>query len=196
MGWSVRMSLPLSLAGFFLLASGGASPQGTEFNLSCSANEVLVGISGRQGWWMDGVAARCRTVQENGELGETVRSTAYTGGTVNTLRTFDCKPVEVMVGYGGSQGDNGYVLHVHEILCAPWQPDTRTAKTPARTARAFEKKTGSGERIAESCLAGRVGTRLRGRAGQYLDRLIDIGCSYAAGAKPIHYPNVQKESPK
>src|SRR5690606_24804024 len=84
-------------------------------------------------------SARCRTVQENGELGGTVRSTAYTGGTVNTLRTFDCKPVEVMVGYGGSQGDNGYVLHVHEILCAPWQPDTRTAKTPARTARAFEK---------------------------------------------------------
>lgn len=38
-----------------------------------------------------------------------------------------CNADEVLVGYRGTQGDNGYVLHLHEISCARWQPATRSA---------------------------------------------------------------------
>ncbi|HEX2139530.1 MAG TPA: hypothetical protein VHG33_07455 [Woeseiaceae bacterium] len=178
-------SAPANVLVLVLLAcGGGAAAQGTEFNLSCHAGEVLVGISGRQGWWMEGIAARCRSVETNGALGASIRSTEYAGGTTGTLRTFDCSPAEVMVGYSGVQGDNGYVLHVQQVFCAPWQVDTRMAGTPVRTVSAFDRKSAPGRSMAQSCPDGRVGTRLRGRAGRYLDKLIDIGCSYAGGAHP------------
>ncbi len=173
-----------ALGALLLAFGGGAVAQGTEFNLSCHADEVLVGISGRQGWWMEGIAARCRTVEPSGALGPSVRSSEYAGGTAGTLKTFDCRPGEVMVGYSGSQGDNGYVLHVREILCAPWRPELRVAGAPARASSAFDTKAAPGSPISETCRDGRTGTRLRGRAGTYLDKLIDIGCSHMAGAMP------------
>ncbi|HEX7034239.1 MAG TPA: hypothetical protein VF210_00605 [Pseudomonadales bacterium] len=180
----VREPLALAAAVLVLLAAPGLRAQSSEFNLSCNPDEVLAGISGRQGWWMDGIAARCRNVTARGALGATVRTTAYAGGGAGALETFDCAPDEVLVGYRGAQGDNGYVLHVHELTCAPWRPETRTAGAPARTVRAFAEKTAAGRAIGDACLEGRVGTRLRGRAGNYLDRLADIGCSYAGGAEP------------
>lgn len=176
-------STSLTALGALLLACwGGAAAQGTEFNLSCRADEVLVGISGRQGWWMEGIAARCRTVEADGALGAAIRSTEHVGGTTGVLETFDCAPAEVMVGYDGAQGDNGYVLHIEHILCAPWQPDPRRAGKPVSAVIAFDTKSAPGQRIAELCPDGRTGTRLRGRAGTYLDKLIDIGCSDVAGA--------------
>lgn len=188
--------MPSGAVRLLLLAwSGATAAQGTEFNLSCNADEVLVGISGRQGWWMDGIAARCRTVDANGALDAAVRSTAYRGGIDGALRSFDCGPAEVMVGYRGMQGSNGYVLHVHEVVCAPWQANTRTAGTATRTVSAFEEKSGSGQRMGDSCVQGRTGTRLRGRAGNYLDRLIDIGCSYAADATEPSGPIAQRRQP-
>lgn len=182
MKW-ILVTSPSALALAMLLAlPGKAAAQGTEFNLSCNPDEVLVGIGGRQGWWMSGIAARCRSVRSNGELDSFVRTTAWRGGEGGTRKTFDCGRDEVMVGYHGSQGDNGYVLYVHEVICAPWDPDAKTAGAPTRTVPAFDTKSGSGRRIAESCFQGRIGTRLRGRAGMYLDRLGDMGCSYFPGA--------------
>lgn len=187
-----RMSAPAITGCFLLACSGGAAAQGTEFNLSCNSDEVLVGIGGRQSWWLEGIAARCRAVGEDGTLGASIRSTAYTGGTGGDFSTFDCKPAEVMVGFTGSQGDNGYVLHVHELVCAPWDAGTRTSRTAfTRTVTAFDRKPGSEQSINDSCLGGRVGTRLRGRAGRYLDRLIDIGCSYVAGASLPNGPKAR-----
>jgi hypothetical protein len=184
-------SLPTAGALGLLLLSGwpgAAAAQGTEFNLSCRDGEVLVGIRGVQGWWMDGIGPRCRSVRPSGELARSVRDAGYGGGYEGTLQTFDCRPDEVMVGYTGSQGANGYVLYLHEVICAPWQPDTRTAGTPTRTLPAFEKNDAPGHLIADSCAQGTVGTRLRGRAGMYLDRLADIGCSYFTQAIPPVLP--------
>jgi hypothetical protein len=177
------LSSALTITSALLIASSGeTAAQGTEFNLSCDADEVLVGIGGRQGWWMEGIAARCRAVEAAGTLRAAVRSTPYAGGPDGEFRTFDCEPDEVMIGFAGSQGDNGHVLHVHELLCAPWRAEARTAGTPARTVSAFDPKPGPGRSVSDSCLDGRVGTRLRGRAGKYLERLIDMGCSYVSGA--------------
>ena len=181
--------LPAGALGLLLSGwPGAASTQGTEFNLSCRDGEVLVGIRGVQGWWMDGIGPRCRSVRPGGELARSVRDAGYGGGDGGTLQTFDCRPDEVMVGYAGSQGANGYVLYVHEVICAPWQPDTRTAGTPTTTVAAFERKGGPGQRIGDSCPPGTVGTRLRGRAGMYLDRLADVGCSWFPGALPAVLP--------
>ena len=185
----LRTLLPV-LASALLLSSwpGAAAAQGAEFNLSCRDGEVLVGIRGTQGWWMDGIGPRCRAVQPDGELAGIVRDAGYEGRNDGRLQTFDCRPGEVVVGYSGSQGDNGYVLYVNEITCAPWRPDTRTAGTPTRTVPAFERKDAPGHRIADSCVRGTAGTRLRGRAGRYLDRLADIGCSSFAQAMPADLP--------
>lgn len=181
---SILGTLPAAVLASLLLDAGEAAAQGTEFILACDDDEVLVGIRGRQGWWMDGIAARCRKVGANGELAASVRTTAWRGGDRGTLQTFDCDRREVMVGYSGSRGDNGYVLHVHEVVCAPWQASTRTAGTSTRSLRAFDRKAGPGQRLVEACTDGTVGTRLRGRAGLYLDRLSDIGCRYFPGARP------------
>jgi hypothetical protein len=178
-----------------LLWVGEASAQGAEFTLNCRADEVLVGVSGRQGWWMDAIAARCRSVNANGSLGTSVRTTAFRGGSGGTQRTVQCGREEVVAGFSGSLGSNGYVLYVHELICAPWAAGTRTAGTPWRTVNAFERKSGSGTWISDTCTQGRVGTRLRGRAGNYLDRLFDVGCNYAAGATPPSRPVVQRSPP-
>jgi hypothetical protein len=185
MTWILKTTVPAGAVGLLLslmLWSAEAEAQGTEYSLPCGANRALVGIRGRQGWWMDGIQGRCRTINADGTLGGTVSSTSYRGGSGGTLRTFQCSPAEVMVGYSGSLGSNGYVLHVHEVICAPWQPSTRTAGTPTRTISAFPKKSGSGQWIAGSCFQGKIATSLRVRAGQYLDRLLDMSCNYAAGA--------------
>lgn len=174
---SVRELLVPGAVTLLLTAPGPAEAQSREFNLSCEPDEVLVGISGRQGWWMDGIAARCRRVTASGELGAAVRTTAYAGGGTGALETFDCARDEVLVGYRGAQGENGYVLHLHVLHCAPWRSETRSAGTPARPVRAFTEKAAPAQPIGDACLEGRVGTRLRGRAGNYLDRLADIGCS-------------------
>jgi hypothetical protein len=171
-----------AVLGLLLWPSDSVMAQGTAFTLSCNNDEVLAGIQGRQGWWMDGIAARCRKINTNGDLASSVRTTAYRGGNGGTQRTFDCTRNEVMVGYSASAGDNGYVLHVHEIICAPWNSTTRTAGSPTRSLKAFDKKSGSGRFIAGSCFQGQVGSGLRGRAGVYLDRLSGIDCRYAPGA--------------
>lgn len=164
-----------------LTGSAAAGAEDQEFNLSCEPGEVLAGISGQQGWWMGAIAARCRSVQADGTLAA-VRTTAYRGGSEAPVRTFDCGPGEVMVGYHGMQGDNGYVLYVHEVLCAAWQADRRVAASAARVVPAFERRAGAGTPVADRCEQGRVGTRVRGRAGQYLTRLMDIGCSHPSAA--------------
>ena len=188
--------LPAGALGLLLSGwPGAAAAQGTEFNLSCRDGEVLVGIRGVQGWWMEGIGPRCRSVRPNGELARSARDAGYRGGGDGTLQTFDCRPGEVMVGYAGSQGDNGYVLYVHEVTCAPWQPAARTAGTPRTTVAAFEKKGGPGHRIGDSCSRGTVGTRLRGRAGMYLDRLADMGCSWFPGAMPAALPASDRGKP-
>lgn len=192
MTWVLNTSLTAGAVGLLLsllLWSAEAKAQGTEQSLPCPPGSVLVGIRGRQGWWMDGIQGRCRTINANGTLSATVTPTIYRGGNGGTLSPpYDCRAGEVMVGYSGSLGSNGYVRYVHEVICAPWQSSTRTAGTPTRTVSAFEKKSGSGKWIADSCFQGKVGTRLRVRAGHYLDRLLDIGCSYAAGATPPTAP--------
>lgn len=168
--------------GLLFWPADSATAQGTAFTLSCNNDEVLVGIRGRQGWWMDGIAGRCRKVNANGELASSVRTTAYRGGNGGTQRTFDCTRHEVMVGYSAVLGSNGYISYVREIICAPWDPATRTAGTPTRALAAFESKGGGGQFLAGSCFQGRVGSGLRGRAGVYLDRLTDIDCRYFPGA--------------
>jgi hypothetical protein len=199
MTWALKISLTAGAAGCLislLLWSAEAKAQGTEESLPCGPGRVLVGIRGRQGLWMDGIQGRCRTINANGTLSTTVTSTPYRGGNGGTVRTFECRrPTEVMVGYSGSLGSNGYVRYVHEVICAPWQPATRTAGTPTTTVSAFEKTPGSGKWIADSCFQGKIGTRLRVRAGQYLDRLLDMGCSYAAGATPPTAPATQPPPP-
>lgn len=169
--------------GLLLWPAGNATAQGAAFSLSCNNDEVLAGIRGRQGWWMDGIAARCRKVNANGELASSVRTTAYRGGNGGTQRTFDCTRHEVMVGYSAVLGSNGYISYVREVICAPWNATTRTAGTPTRARAAFEKKGSGGQFLAGSCFQGQVGSALKGRAGLYLDRLTGIDCRYVPGAE-------------
>src|SRR5690606_10625524 len=58
---AVRELLVPAAVMLLLAEPGPAHAQSREFNLSCEPDEVLVGVSGRQGWWMDGIAARCRS---------------------------------------------------------------------------------------------------------------------------------------
>src|SRR5690606_13591692 len=92
---NARVSLLVAAVAPLLTWGGQAGAQGAEFALNCRADEVLVGISGRQGWWMDAIAARCRTVAADGMLATAVRTTPSRGGTGGTQRTFQCGRQEV-----------------------------------------------------------------------------------------------------
>jgi hypothetical protein len=184
--WRELVAL-LSVTGCLALPPGQAAAQpSSPFNLTCGNGEVLVGIQGRQGWWMDRISPRCRAVSNDGTLASAVTTRGGAGGTGGTaLGPYDCRAGEVMVGLSGSQGSNGHVLYVHQVICAPWAAATRTAGTPTRTRSAFPQKSPplvNGTWLAQSCFQGQVATALVGRAGDYVDRLTGLGCRHVAGA--------------
>jgi hypothetical protein len=135
---------------------------------------------------MDRISPRCRAVSNDGTLASAVTTRGGAGGTGGTaLGPYDCRAGEVMVGLSGSQGSNGHVLYVHQVICAPWAAATRTAGTPTRTRSAFPQKSPplvNGTWLAQSCFQGQVATALVGRAGDYVDRLTGLGCRHVAGA--------------
>lgn len=64
-----------------------APPPRYEFNCPV-AGQVMVGIEGWQGWWMDGIRTICANVDvTSGAIGGNVRMTPVAGTQKGTIRT-------------------------------------------------------------------------------------------------------------
>jgi hypothetical protein len=182
----MTLGLPaLGLAAALVLWPG----QAEAFNVHCGTNGVMVGISGRQGWWMDRVTPRCRNINSDGTLSSTVSSGGSAGGNGGTAKgPFTCPQNHVVVGITGSASTSGTrrVLFVHELICLPWVPETRTPLQGTTVTRAAFPRTNpigvSGKFLAHSCQPGQVATGLSGSAGSYINSITGIGCRLAPGA--------------
>jgi hypothetical protein len=163
--------------------------QAEAFNVNCGSNGVMVGISGRQGWWMDRVTPRCRSINSDGTLSSTISSGGSAGSNGGTAKgPFTCPQNHVVVGITGSASTSGTrrVLYVHELICLPWVPETRRPLQGTTITRAAFPVTNpigvKGHYLAHSCQPGQVATGLSGSAGSYINSITGIGCRLAPGA--------------
>jgi len=80
---------------------------GTPFNVSCAANEVLVGLATRTGSAVNQVGAYCVSVNNNGQWSSsTVLRGGSFGGNAGNASTTLCPSNHAVVGFNGSTGLN------------------------------------------------------------------------------------------
>jgi hypothetical protein len=203
---AMRVGLPaIGLAVALVLWSGQVEAS-KAFNVNCGADGVMVGISGRQGWWMDQITPQCRTINSDGTLSSALRSGGSAGGNGGTAKgPFTCPQGHVVVGITGSASTSGTrrVLYVHELRCFPWAPETRTpvASGPQIFRAAFPRTNPigiKGNSLMQDCPThlGQVATGLSGWADTYIDGIRDLGCRLAPGATPPPKGSASRPPPK
>lgn len=140
---------------------GGAG--GNQFDLSCGSNEVLAGIYGNTGTYVNRVGARCVSVSSSGNWIGQPRNAASTG--TNTGRVYD---VTCPVGWAVTGFTGRADLYVNQIgLQCQNLSSANTATGITRQLAVAGANTGT-QRGMLSCV-GSVATGLTGRSGSWLD---------------------------
>ncbi len=180
-----RRLLPLSaVLAALVLGPIPAAAQGEAYDFGCPPGHALVGLTGWQDWWMDGVRGVRQIDLGAGRVTTTRRNTPVAGSVKGTARTHLCPSGTVMTGFTGSRA--AYVLTVHSLRCTPLQPGG-AAESGGSFVNAFPKKSAppgqNGYFLANDCSGGQVALRIRGREGLYVD-YFNITCGYLPGAQP------------
>jgi hypothetical protein len=180
-GWAslLLVALPLlplpepiaAQAEFLTPAAGGQG--GSDFSLSCNANEVMVGVTGRAGWVVDRLAALCQAVDSNGAPAGATRQTAAAGGTGGNAFTLRCPAGQAVAGI---QGRAGQMVDRIQVSCRRVTGGTTTG---AVTWIAAAGGNGGSAFGAHPCTGDRPAKSLVGRAGSAIDR-IRLGCALPA----------------
>ena len=154
---------------------GGGSP----FTEECPTNQVMIGLRGRAGSYVDRVQAQCGrislassgpgSIQVEVEEGTTLEEHGGVGGNEFHLA---CDPGQVVVGFGGGAGS--YVDRL-SLQCAPMKlvSDLETGTMAVGIGDIVSTwsagGSGGGE-FSATCPAGQMATMINGRAGKYVDR--------------------------
>jgi hypothetical protein len=180
----------LSLAAVLSMLPVFAQAAPPRFAFNCPApGQVMVGIQGWQGWWMDGVRAVCANVNvTSGAVGGNLGTTPVAGTEKGTMRTFRCPHGQAMVGFSG--GRRTYVDQIETISCRAVAAGGLT-HGPTMTINAFPTKRmpqppQSGHQalqgyIGRVCGEGQAVVGIDGNAGTFLDTFA-MTCSYLPGA--------------
>jgi len=125
--------LPPASASYLSPELGGNG--GRPYSLTCDADSVIVGISGKWGMYLDSLSVMCRRVKDDGTLGTTYQLGPVGGSGGDHAATASCPPNEVANSIWVMTGSFSGHVYVGEvtILCGAWNPATR------RTASASEK---------------------------------------------------------
>jgi hypothetical protein len=108
--------------GAIALGSMGTSSSGGSGATNCAAGEVAVGITGREGDFIDQLSVRCRPANLGGT---TTTATGYGGSGGSADGPYDCPAGKVLTGLTGSTTDDTvYVRHVVIQCAVPVTPDT------------------------------------------------------------------------
>ncbi|MEX1362213.1 MAG: DUF4215 domain-containing protein [Nannocystaceae bacterium] len=162
-------STPLPLRG------GGG---GGAFEEECPEGEVVIGVMGRAGAYVDRVQVQCGSVELTSSETGSIQVSVEPGGTMTPQGgggggdfSLGCEPGQVVVGFGGRSGS---YLDQLSLRCAPVLvlDDPQAGAMSIGFGAAVNTESagggGGGSFIAE-CPVGEVATIARGRAGNFLD---------------------------
>jgi fructan beta-fructosidase len=95
----------------------GGGTGGTPFYLACAPNEVVAGIYGRAGLWLDRIGLKCVRVNDQAQwMGPPHNSALFTGGDGASDFERICPPNSAVSGLRGKQGQ---FLESLELSCRP-----------------------------------------------------------------------------
>lgn len=166
-----------------LVANGGGG--GSHFQNDCSAeDEVIIGIAGRAGKYVDQLQAQCGTMQltvsEAGSIEvnlEPSKMTESQGGGGGGEFSLGCEPGEAVIGIKGRAGK---YLDQLSLRCAPLVlvEDPETGLTTVELGQMVSTDHvggGGGSEFISDCLDGAVATIAHGRSGSHIDAF-GLGC--------------------
>jgi Trypsin len=151
------------------LASVGGNG-GEDFRAPCDPGEVLVGIEGHSGTYLDQVSALCAALGPDGTLGAVSRRGSGGGSTGAAFRA-QCPANQVAIGLSGRAGTYVDALGLE---CAPALPLALGSAFDVVHLTQFGGAGGSGFGGTEGptrCGVGQALVELSGRSGTYVDRL-------------------------
>jgi hypothetical protein len=140
---------------------------GSHFGLQCRPGEVLIGVSGRYGMWLDGIRARCRQVTRSGAWTGTTRNTSWRGNSRGGTRSFTrtCGTNKVVSGLSIRYGS---YVHGLKLRCSNLRADANHDNTAAYSSLGGRTASRSARAI---CPTSRSAIGLVGRAGSFVDRV-------------------------
>jgi hypothetical protein len=151
-----------AVPGAALAAAGGDG--GTPFDLPCNADEVLVGVHGRAGSYVDQVQALCARFERGGWTG-TPRRTATAGGASGTGFDQVCPTGQAVWSIAGRAAS---FVDQLQVICKELDPDGSVADTGQL---ALPPAGGSGGAPYQLHCSGDPARGLQGRAGSLVDRI-------------------------
>lgn len=152
----------MALPGAALAAAGGDG--GHPFDLPCNADEILVGIHGRAGSYIDQVQGFCARFERGGWMGAP-RRTATAGGATGTGFDQVCPTGQAVVGLAGRA--KSFVDQL-QVICSRLNPDGTTSGTESL---ALAPAGGSGGDPYQMHCGTDPARGLQGRAGSLVDRI-------------------------
>ena len=165
--WAAAVGLLISVTALPAFAADTGTiggPGGGAFRLMCPGNQVLVGLTGRAGEWMDQVAPVCVTVHIASWVG-TPRPGRATGGSGGGPFTSMCPRDSVVVGFSGYSLE--YVFNIG-LTCRHMGPKGVEWKTASPTLVGGTLDIGS--TAGFFCPADHAAYGIIGRSGSYVDR--------------------------
>lgn len=154
--------------------------------IPCPAGRVLVGFTGWQGRWMEGIQGECARIGAAGtidsaDLVNTSRVGRTDASTQMTPRTVTCGGRKVVIGFAGERSE--HVWDIHGIQCADFDPARRAAVGTPVWLPAFTHRN-QGSALVQFCLDGRVAVGMTVETGSgHLDHF-NLICQFVAGATP------------
>jgi sucrose-6-phosphate hydrolase SacC (GH32 family) len=169
-----------------LLGTGPAGgPGGDPFNLPCKPGDVLVGVRGKVGQWLDALGPICGALSRDGKTWtETTTSPAPAGGDGGhqfpSLKCGRDSAVDSISGVAGTYVDK------LTLRCRRLTGDLRAAG-----AVTSEPTIGNGGLLSKpfgplSCSENRAAAGLHGRAGRFIDS-IGLRCFNEASWDPVYH---------
>ncbi|GIX46731.1 MAG: hypothetical protein KatS3mg131_0942 [Candidatus Tectimicrobiota bacterium] len=137
---------------------------GRDFERSCAAGEVLVGLKGRSGWWLDQVQVQCVRIDGQGRWSSGVVTRGSAGGNGGNPFTRTCSSGYAVVGFDGKAGS--YVDRL-ELRCRKLTGASSTSGS--EVALAAVGGNGGRDFSAKRCPSSRPAVGIYGRSGSYVD---------------------------
>jgi hypothetical protein len=182
-----RMSIPFAaLIVAVFAADAGAqnntelSPDsnggGTAFTLSCGRDNVLIGIKGGAGFFVDRIQGLCTQVNNAGQwVGNVFPTSASAGGNSGSPYELKCPQGSAV---GGVRGKSGQWLDRIEILCRDISSSGKTIGSFAASPLLKAGSDAANNWALIACPEVQPANAIRGTAGGYVER-VGLSCGQA-----------------
>ena len=166
------------------LTPSAAGPEAAVETIPCPNGSVLIGFTGWQGRWMEGIEGHCARIGADGRIDPAAPvSTARAGGighaAQTTSRTVLCGGRKVVTGFAGEK--DRHVWDIHAIQCTDFEPARRVAAGAPVWRPAFSHRS-QGRALAQFCLDGRVAFGMTVETGSGALDHFNLSCGFAPGA--------------